>query len=56
MKRYCLALDLKDDPALIAEYKRYHEAGWPDEAEPFEVRQNFRVEFGHGAQFVSGQR
>jgi len=30
MKRYCLALDLKDDPALIAEYKRYHEAGWPE--------------------------
>jgi L-rhamnose mutarotase len=28
--RYCLALDLKDDPALIAEYERYHEAVWPD--------------------------
>lgn len=25
MQRYCLALDLKDDPALIAEYERYHE-------------------------------
>lgn len=23
--RYCLALDLKDDPAMIAEYERYHE-------------------------------
>lgn len=23
--RYCLALDLKDDPALIAEYERQHE-------------------------------
>ncbi|WP_198174861.1 L-rhamnose mutarotase [Spirosoma arboris] len=22
--RYCLALDLKDDPALIAEYEQYH--------------------------------
>ena len=36
MKRYCLALDLKDDPKLIAEYERWHAAGagWP------EVRQN----------------
>lgn len=30
MKRYCLALDLKDDPALIAEYVAYHAAVWPD--------------------------
>lgn len=30
MKRYCLALDLKDDPALIAEYRRYHEDVWPE--------------------------
>jgi L-rhamnose mutarotase len=29
-RRYCLALDLKDDPALIAEYKRYHETIWPE--------------------------
>lgn len=28
--RYCLALDLKDDPVLIAEYDRYHKAVWPD--------------------------
>jgi len=26
--RYCLALDLKDDPQLIAEYKRYHQKIW----------------------------
>ena len=25
MQKYCLALDLKDDAALIAEYERYHE-------------------------------
>jgi L-rhamnose mutarotase len=25
MKRYAFALDLKNDPALIAEYERYHE-------------------------------
>ncbi|MBW4027038.1 L-rhamnose mutarotase [Acidipila rosea] len=30
MPRYCLTLDLKDDPALIAEYKRYHENVWPE--------------------------
>ncbi|HTD41509.1 MAG TPA: L-rhamnose mutarotase [Mucilaginibacter sp.] len=29
MKRYCLALDLKDDPALIAEYEEYHRDVWP---------------------------
>jgi L-rhamnose mutarotase len=30
MKRYCLALDLQDDPKLIAEYKRYHHKIWPE--------------------------
>jgi L-rhamnose mutarotase len=30
MRRYCLALDLKDDPKLIAAYKRYHEKIWPE--------------------------
>ncbi|MBL4678459.1 MAG: L-rhamnose mutarotase [Mucilaginibacter sp.] len=30
MKHYCLALDLKDDPALIAEYEEYHQAIWPE--------------------------
>src|ERR1700690_1250626 len=30
MRRYCLTLDLKDDPALIAEYKRHHEKIWPE--------------------------
>ncbi len=32
MKRYCLALDLVDDPQLIAEYERWHKAenGWPE--------------------------
>jgi L-rhamnose mutarotase len=31
MARRCFALDLNDDPALIAEYERFHEAGevWP---------------------------
>ena len=30
MKRYCLTLDLKDDPQLIAEYRKYHENVWPE--------------------------
>ena len=30
MKRYCLALDLKDDAALISEYEAYHRAVWPE--------------------------
>lgn len=29
-RRYCLTLDLQDDPNLIAEYKRYHEKIWPE--------------------------
>jgi L-rhamnose mutarotase len=29
-RRYCLTLDLKDDPQLIAEYKHYHEKIWPE--------------------------
>jgi L-rhamnose mutarotase len=30
VKRYCLALDLKDDPELIAEYEAHHRAVWPE--------------------------
>jgi L-rhamnose mutarotase len=30
MKRYCLALDLKDDRELIAEYEEYHRKVWPE--------------------------
>jgi L-rhamnose mutarotase len=30
MPRHCLTLDLKDDPALIAEYERHHTAVWPE--------------------------
>ena len=29
-RRYCLTLDLKDSPALIAEYRRHHEEVWPE--------------------------
>lgn len=30
MNRYCLALDLKDDPELIREYEHYHRNVWPE--------------------------
>ena len=30
LKRYCLALDLKDDPQLIGEYEHYHKDVWPE--------------------------
>ena len=29
-RRHCLTLDLKNDPNLIAEYKKYHEKIWPE--------------------------
>ena len=32
-RRFCLTLDLKDDPKLIAEYKRHHERIWPEIAQ-----------------------
>jgi L-rhamnose mutarotase len=30
MKRYCLALDLKEDERLISEYEDYHRQVWPE--------------------------
>lgn len=30
MRRFCLTLDLRDDPRLIAEYKDYHQRVWPE--------------------------
>ena len=29
-RRFCFALDLKDDPDLIAGYERHHENVWPE--------------------------
>lgn len=29
-RRYVLTLDLKNDPQLIADYRRYHENIWPE--------------------------
>lgn len=30
MSRYCFALDLKNDPQLIAAYEQYHASVWPE--------------------------
>ncbi|MCU7547969.1 L-rhamnose mutarotase [Chitinophagaceae bacterium LB-8] len=30
MKKHCLALDLNEDPALIAEYEAWHQMVWPE--------------------------
>jgi len=30
MKRYCLTLDLKDDPEKIKEYEEHHKRVWPE--------------------------
>ena len=30
MTRFCLALDLKEDPVLIAAYEEYHASIWPE--------------------------
>lgn len=30
MKRYCLTLDLVDDPQLISEYEKFHQQIWPE--------------------------
>jgi L-rhamnose mutarotase len=35
--RYCLALDLKDDPQLIAAYDEYHQAVWPEVIESIKL-------------------
>lgn len=30
MERYCLTLDLKDDPELIRQYEEHHQNVWPE--------------------------
>jgi len=34
--KYCLALDLKDDDAMIAEYENHHKKIWPEILESME--------------------
>lgn len=37
MKRYCLALDLKDDPVAIALYIEHHKTVWPEVLESLKL-------------------
>ncbi|WP_336514112.1 L-rhamnose mutarotase [Pollutibacter soli] len=37
MKKFCLALDLKDDAVRIAEYERIHRNIWPEVKEHIQV-------------------
>jgi L-rhamnose mutarotase len=30
MRKYCLALDLKNDESLISQYEAYHQKVWPE--------------------------
>ena len=49
--RYCLALDLKPDAELIAEYRRYHEHIWP------EITKSIRdAGIGHMEIWLTGNR
>ncbi len=44
MKKYCLALDLKEDPILIAEYEAYHRELWPEIRESIKSAGILRME------------
>ncbi|SEG16885.1 L-rhamnose mutarotase [Bryocella elongata] len=51
MNRYCMALDLKDDPELITEYRRYHANVWP------EIRQSILAAGIHSMEiYLTGNR
>jgi L-rhamnose mutarotase len=44
VKRYCLTLDLKNDPQLIEEYKVHHERVWPEITESIRVSGILKME------------
>ena len=44
MKKYCLTLDLRDDPRLIAEYETHHRAIWPEVTEAIHASGIVRME------------
>lgn len=48
-KRYCLALDLKNDPELIKEYIQYHSSGevWPEVLESIRESGILHMEIFH---------
>ena len=47
MKKYCLALDLKNDPTLIEEYIRYHGKIWPEIKDSITVAGIVNMEIYH---------
>ena len=56
-KKICFTCDLNDDPKLISEYKKYHEAVWPQILESI-VDSGFR-QLGwrlDGRAFCAGKR
>jgi L-rhamnose mutarotase len=44
MKRYCLALDLKNNEQAIAAYEHYHKQVWPEIVESIKVTGIVRME------------
>ena len=51
LKKYCMALDLKDDSKKITEYIKYHRAVWP------EINQSIKASGIHNAEiFHTGNR
>lgn len=49
MKRFCFALDLKDDASLISEYKEYHKNVWPEITESIKNSGIEKLEIYHVA-------
>ena len=51
--RHCLTLDLKDDPDLIAAYRRHHRAVWPEVLESLHAAGILGMEiYLHGTRLV----
>jgi L-rhamnose mutarotase len=44
MKRYSLICDLKNDPELITEYRKYHEKIWPEITQSILAKGIFHME------------
>lgn len=49
MKRFCFALDLKDDPVMINEYVEHHKHVWPEILESIKASGIERLDIYHVA-------
>ena len=47
MKKYCLTLDLKNDPELMIQYVEHHEHVWPEVLESIESSGIIQMEIFH---------